>query len=76
MRLGEYDTNTSEDCLVDSGFEDCADPHQDISVEEAIPHPEYTDSVPSRYHDIALLRLARPVQFTGENGFLSGLPRS
>lgn len=59
MRLGEYDTSTNEDC-VDG---DCADPVQTIPIEDIITHPEYNPKT-SR-HDIALIRLANPVPYTG-----------
>lgn len=65
VRLGEYNTRTNPDCVVDNGYQECADSHQDVGVETAIAHPGYNDGSKSRYHDIGLVRLSRPVEFTG-----------
>ncbi|XP_034237604.1 CLIP domain-containing serine protease 14D-like, partial [Thrips palmi] len=65
VRLGEHDTKTSPDCRPDFfGGQICAAPAVDVPVERAIPHPEYAKNDPNHYHDIALLRLSRDVQFT------------
>ncbi|KAK7794493.1 hypothetical protein R5R35_004712 [Gryllus longicercus] len=37
-------------------------PHEDVAVAQALPHPGYRR--PRLYHDIALLRLARPLAFS------------
>jgi len=34
------------------------------SVSHVIPHPDYNDSKRNWHHDIGLLRLSRPVQYT------------
>lgn len=52
VRLGELDTTTNTDD---------ADP-QDFRIARAIVHPEYNTL--SYYHDIGLLELDRPVNFT------------
>lgn len=51
---------------MNAGYEECNDPHVDADVENAIAHEDYIDGSINRYHDIALVRLARPVQFTGK----------
>lgn len=66
MRLGEYNTKTNPDCLDDNGYADCNEPHQDYGVEEAIAHPGYDVNDIKRYNDIALVRLSRPVRYTGK----------
>ncbi|KAH8304946.1 hypothetical protein KR018_011657, partial [Drosophila ironensis] len=58
VRLGEYDTSKNPDCI-DSN---CNQPIQEFGIEETIVHPEYDPSNSDRLHDIALLRLDRPVQ--------------
>lgn len=67
MRLGEWDYNTEEDCPANQG---CNDKPVDVDVEEAIAHDQYLlrgNQNGNRHHDIALLRLSRPVAFTGKS---------
>ncbi|XP_055847600.1 serine protease easter-like isoform X2 [Episyrphus balteatus] len=65
VRLGEWDTATDRDCEVDTrGFEDCADPHVDVTIEKVIPHEQYVASSKSQPYDIALIRLSRNVDYT------------
>lgn len=58
VRLGENDLNKPIDCNVFLGEQDCADPPQDIAVDEFIKHSMH--SVSKRKNDIALIRLSRP----------------
>jgi len=61
IRLGEHDLNKTRDCQGVAQI--CADPPLDIDIEEVVPHDNY--STPIRFrNDIALIRLARPVNFT------------
>lgn len=62
MRLGEWDLNNLIDCYEGA----CAPPAQDIMIEEKIPHESYIDRG-SRYNDIALLRLAKKIEYSGLN---------
>lgn len=59
VRLGEHNLQTDIDCE-----EYCADPPQNVPVEESIPHEGYDPNSIHRYHDVAVLRLQRPVEFT------------
>ncbi|CAH2076786.1 unnamed protein product, partial [Iphiclides podalirius] len=59
-RLGEYDIQTDVDCI--DG--ECADPHQEIAVMAAYPHPGFVDGKVNREDDIALVRLAQRVKYT------------
>lgn len=59
VRLGEWDTETTVDCMGD----ECADPLVDVKVERVSIFPFYNVSL--LIGDIALLRLATPVNFTG-----------
>jgi len=61
VRLGEYDTTQEIDCEEE---DNCADPVQDIPVAEIMPHENYLPASKTQENDIALLRLARPAQFT------------
>lgn len=66
VALGEHDL--TKDCDCDGGLRKCNGHTQLIAVEEAIKHEDYLASS-SDWHtpnDIALLRLARPVE-TGPN---------
>jgi len=60
VRVGEYDLSKDEDCFPGSTT-DCAEPVQDFTDFEVIPHPEYNR--PERYqNDIALIKLSRDVE--------------
>nr|XP_036675087.1 serine protease 7 [Drosophila suzukii] len=57
VRLGEYDTSKDIDCI--DGL--CNQPVLEMGIEERIVHPQYDPANKDRVHDIALLRLDRPV---------------
>lgn len=60
VRLGEWDTNSAEDCEDDT----CSDPPIDVAVEERISHENYNPNSKTQENDIALLRLSRSVSYT------------
>lgn len=60
VRVGEYNLNTDPDCYAPNA---CAPGHQEIEINRTILHPYY-DSTTSR-NDIGLIRLARPLNFSG-----------
>ncbi|XP_031626695.1 melanization protease 1-like, partial [Contarinia nasturtii] len=60
VRLGEWNTSSDPDC--DEG--QCSDAVVNIPVVEQIPHEKYEPNSRLQLNDIALLRLARPVQYT------------
>ncbi|KAL1512801.1 hypothetical protein ABEB36_002328 [Hypothenemus hampei] len=65
VRLGEYNTDTEEDCVkVGPSQTHCAPPAVDVAVEQNIPHKDYDPHDLNQYNDIALLRLIRNVQFS------------
>ena len=64
VRLGEWNTDTSQDCVNVDGFALCNEEPINVAVENFVAHEDYDDSSINRYHDIALVRLARAVQFT------------
>lgn len=57
VRLGENDSATDPDCVEST----CAPGVVDMAVEERVVHEDYRRGV----NDIALIRLARPVVFSG-----------
>ncbi|KAK7864784.1 hypothetical protein R5R35_012277 [Gryllus longicercus] len=65
VKLGEHTTDTPVDCK-ESGS--CLPPPVDVEVEQIVVHPGYdaTRQPPTMHHDLALLRLARPVDFARE----------
>ncbi|XP_055850336.1 uncharacterized protein LOC129914911 [Episyrphus balteatus] len=64
VRLGEWNITTDRDCEVDTyGFEDCADPHVDVTIEKLIPHEKYVHSK-SPLYDIGLIRLSHNVKYS------------
>ncbi|XP_055676500.1 CLIP domain-containing serine protease B8-like [Lutzomyia longipalpis] len=64
VRLGEYNTETAEDCIQEVDGLDCADPPVDIDVMKVIPHPDYSSDTRHKYHDIALIQLAKATNYT------------
>lgn len=66
VRLGEYNTDSDQDC-VDEGFGSkyCSDSPVDVEVEKVISHEDYDHTIRGQYNDIALIRLKRDVQYTG-----------
>ncbi|XP_055551220.1 serine protease grass-like, partial [Wyeomyia smithii] len=63
VRLGEHTRNQEKDCIdCDEGEEtECAEPVEDYQIESSITHPKYNRREFS--NDIALIRLARIVEF-------------
>lgn len=65
--MGEYNTETEEDCVeFKNGKNQCAPPAENIAVEDRIAHENYDPFDVNQYHDIALLRLIREVRFSGK----------
>jgi secreted trypsin-like serine protease len=63
VRLGEWDTSTTEDCDNGRGVRDCVDePVQDIAIEKIIVHENYRKSDNNVHNDIALIRLREPAK--------------
>ncbi|XP_307757.5 uncharacterized protein LOC1269161 [Anopheles gambiae] len=60
VRLGEFDTTTTIDCVED----DCADPVRDVPINAYVVHPDYYKQNGADYNDIALLQLSETVEFT------------
>lgn len=65
IRLGEYNVATEEDCVIDTGFSDCADPAVDFLPEEIIPFPDFDPDSKDLHHDIALIRLQGKAVYSG-----------
>ena len=67
MRLGEQKFNQTKDCLIDTKMNktECADPPIDIKVEKIVIHPRYANKDGQMMNDIALIRLAKKINFTG-----------
>lgn len=61
VRLGEWNTTSAIDCYED----DCADTPLNVQVEQIIIHGNFDSASASQQNDIALIRLASKVQFTG-----------
>ncbi|XP_062558725.1 CLIP domain-containing serine protease B9-like [Armigeres subalbatus] len=64
VRLGDYHTETDEDCQEVNDDELCAPPPQDIAVQQIIRNPSYNK--PRLANDLALLKLVSPVNVTTE----------
>ena len=67
MRLGEHKFNQTKDCFTNTIMNrtECADPTVDINVEQIIIHPRYSNTDSQMMNDIALIRLANKIHFTG-----------
>lgn len=64
VRLGDWDTNSNPDCQDKLNERICNDPFVEVPISDIIVHESYDPDSRSQYHDIALLRLQRNVQFT------------
>lgn len=65
VRLGEYDTTSTIDCLKDTDDSlNCADKHVDVPIEQIVYRDDYDPTYKTSPNDIALLRLSGQVQFT------------
>lgn len=62
--LGEYNTETKRDCVNTSYGVACSNDPVYVPVVEKIPHEYYDPFDKSQQHDIALLRLARSVEYS------------
>lgn len=71
MRLGEHDLTTDIDCEGTGKRRKCAPPPEDIRVEKVIPHPQYNRRLIT--NDIALLRMAKAVEFKSKSPSLLSL---
>lgn len=62
--MGEHNIETEKDC--DAVYvTDCADPPLNLAIEKKIIHPQYDEDNIDQTHDIALLKLAESVSFSG-----------
>lgn len=61
VRVGEFDTSTDPDCA-GSGF--CAPSIVNHAINHVIVHPDYVSG--KYHHDIALLVLKTPLNYTGK----------
>ncbi|BFG01788.1 serine protease easter [Drosophila madeirensis] len=61
-RLGEWNKATDPDCITNlNGRRECVPPHIRVAIDRILPHEQF--SVRNLTNDIALLRLARPVNW-------------
>eukprot|EP00397_Hematodinium_sp_SG-2012_P044631 GEMP01049896.1.p1 GENE.GEMP01049896.1~~GEMP01049896.1.p1 ORF type:complete len:365 (+),score=-10.48 GEMP01049896.1:94-1188(+) len=65
VRLGEWDLTTDPDCTrTKLGTLNCAPSVQDFTIEEIIPHQNYSTRVQFS-DDIALIRVSNPIDISG-----------
>lgn len=64
VRVGEYDLNNNPDCTILGDYCDCTDGIIDLKPKRTIVHPDYVAGAVSQHHDIGLVQLERPVEFT------------
>lgn len=64
VRLGDYHTETDEDCQEINGDEVCAPSPQDIQIQQIIRHPKHNK--PRLANDLALLKLLNPANVSTE----------
>ncbi|XP_022223139.2 CLIP domain-containing serine protease 14D-like isoform X2 [Drosophila obscura] len=68
VRVGEYDTSSDPDCA-NTGF--CAPRSVNHAISHVIVHPDYKQG--SYHHDIALLVLKTPLNYSAQSGRERGL---
>lgn len=65
VRIGEHNVETPRDCdthkdpVTGQEYKTCADPPQDIGIEETVHHPRYSSATFT--NDIGLVRLSRRI---------------
>uniref|UniRef100_A0A1A9WC05 Uncharacterized protein n=1 Tax=Glossina brevipalpis TaxID=37001 RepID=A0A1A9WC05_9MUSC len=65
VHLGEWNTESNLDCKNEKNKENtCAPNHIRVAIEYAVSHPLYNLEANNRLHDIALLRLAKVIDYT------------
>lgn len=62
VRLGEWNLETEKDCDPDEPTH-CASPVIDNRIAQIIYHPKYRPNSKNQHYDIALLRLARNIDY-------------
>ncbi|KAH8416207.1 hypothetical protein KR222_011092 [Zaprionus bogoriensis] len=65
VRLGEHQLSTELDCRTTGRRRRCTPPVEDVSVERIFKHEDFSRQA-ARHSDIALLKLAKSVQFQRE----------
>ncbi|XP_063216365.1 CLIP domain-containing serine protease B4-like [Bacillus rossius redtenbacheri] len=65
VRLGEHDMSKELDCVDDLEGQICAPPYQNFTIEEVIPHPQFSKS--KLQNDIGLIRLSRDADFSTDS---------
>ncbi|KAL7023213.1 hypothetical protein ACKWTF_012517 [Chironomus riparius] len=63
VRLGEHNLLTDEDCQTLNGRRLCSPSVYDVPIEEVLIHENYLPQSLNQHNDIAVIRLARKVQF-------------
>jgi len=64
VRLGSWNLDTLENCHPNKGIAQCADPVERITINQTFIHENYSAADKNNHHDIALIQLSEPVQFT------------
>ncbi|XP_058453454.1 CLIP domain-containing serine protease B8-like [Malaya genurostris] len=64
VRLGEYDLNSDPDCMLDEKVKDCTDGKVDVKPKRIIAHPQYAANALSQHHDIGLVQLEKPIEYS------------
>ncbi|XP_058812104.1 CLIP domain-containing serine protease B15-like [Topomyia yanbarensis] len=65
IRLGEYDTSSSQDCDQLDGHSVCSPPTQTLNIETITVHQQYNK--PRFANDVALIRLRQPADISPDN---------
>ncbi|KXJ68567.1 CLIP domain-containing serine protease B8-like [Aedes albopictus] len=64
VRVGEYDLLNNPDCIIDGQYQDCTDKVIDMQPNSITVHPGYIENSISQHHDIGLIELAQPAEYT------------
>ncbi|XP_062713127.1 CLIP domain-containing serine protease B8-like [Aedes albopictus] len=64
VRVGEYDLLNNPDCIIEGQYLECTDGIVDMKPKSITVHPGYIENSISQHHDIGLIELAQPVEYT------------
>lgn len=66
VRLGEWNTDTTQDCITVQTRKVCSPNPVDVRVERAIAHESYDSNDDNRYNDIGIIKVAKDITYSSK----------